>query len=217
MGIPALGVYLAFDDAGEGGARDSAGVGPFDEIVLRGARAVGERAGLGQIIAVRDSKGRWMGVDGQQRGSSANGAEDAGQIHVTASGDRLFVRFFDDDAPRAAPVPDLGPFARVVVATHDIRADDRVLAVRVSRMSPWLLTDLAGTGLQGSSKDALAFVASANPGTRRQATASAVIERAEPKPKVASPPADDSAPSVWVDRVRPAPEIYISRPDTRRK
>ena len=56
------------------------------------------------------------------------------------------------------------------------------------------------------------------------ATLATRVSAAPPAPRAAEPavpvgratPEDEQAPSVWVDRVKPASEIYISRPDTKR-
>ena len=55
-----VGVYLSFATARE--PMDP--MGPYDEIVVRGARVVGETSGLGQVIAVRGSKGEWLDAEG---------------------------------------------------------------------------------------------------------------------------------------------------------
>src|SRR6266568_1463104 len=119
VAVMAAGVYLAFEGGPDASAPDGAGIGPYDEIVLRGARAVGEREGLGKVI---------------------------------------LLRFADDEVAGQPAVPDLGPFAVVVVGTHQVRGDAETLAVRVSRISPWQLTDRAGTGFQGAMKQAIVFI-----------------------------------------------------------
>jgi hypothetical protein len=125
----------------------------------------------------------------------------------------LFLRVFDDEPERSAPVPELGPFSVIDTGTYELRADGLMLAVRASSMAPWILTD--NTGAQGVAKEVLTLRASS--AHRSEAEAPRAFVRpveAPPAPAVAVEPAP---PSVWVDRVRPPREIYISRPDVPRK
>jgi hypothetical protein len=227
MAVAAPGVYLAFDGGPDGSSSDDPGIGPYEEIVLRGARAVGERAGLGRIIALRSSAGRWR--DAETESSSADSDQigtGRGGLRVSADSGEVIVRFSDDEVAGSASVPDLGPFAVVVVGTYELRGDDETLAVRVSRISPWQLTERAGSSFQGALKDALSFVAngrSAASPARPTATTSAPRPRPESPERVVpdgveapTNGTDSDAPSVWVDRAKAAPDIYISRPDRKR-
>jgi hypothetical protein len=214
VAVRAAGVYLAFDGGPDTSGPDGPGIGPYDQIVLRGARAVGERDGLGKIIALRSAAGSWR--DAETSAAESDQVEAGrGDLRVSAGGDDVLVRFSEDEVAGHASVPDLGPFAVVVVGTHDVRGDDQAFAVRVSRISPWQLTDRAGASFQGTVKDALVFVTS-----RRSASSQPrIATTAEARPSIPDSPAtevDDSTPSVWVDRVKAAPEIYISRPDRKR-
>ena len=217
MAIGQPGVYLGFDNGGDGAGRARPDVGPYDEIVLRGARAVGEREGLGRIIASRSSTGRWRDAEAEPAAyESGVPAGSDGDLRVSSREGDLFVRFLDDEIAGAATVPDLGPFATVLVGTHDVRADAETLAVRVSRIAPWQLTDRAGAAFQGVTKDALVFVAVAGVGGAPRADARETVP-VVPSMKASAAPVDEPAPAVWVDRVRVAPEIYVSRPDVPRK
>jgi hypothetical protein len=235
VAVATAGVYLAFDGGPDASAPDGPGIGPYDEIVLRGARAVGEREGLGKVIALRSSAGSWRDAETSAAESdTADGGR--GDLRISAGADDVLVRFSDDEVAGHAKVPDLGPYGTIVVGTHEVRGDEDTLAVRVSRISPWQLTDRAGSGFQGAMKDALVFVASArsatsqprpSPVARDIPTATPEAEAwapdgAGPAPDAPSvngkptPPADDAEPSVWVERAKAAPNIYISRPDKKR-
>jgi hypothetical protein len=229
MAVATVGVFLAFDGGPDASEPDGPGIGPYDEIVLRGARAVGERKGLGKIIALRSSAGRWR--DAETESSSAVSEKDeTGRVDLrfSAGADDILVRFSDDQVAGQSAVPDLGPFAVVIVGTHEVRADEEILAVRVSRISPWQLTDRAGASFQGTMKDALVFVATGASAASRprqsRATPKPGHSRPEspragaPSPTRAAPPAaaEEPEPSVWVDRAKAAPNIYISRPDRKR-
>ena len=203
-----VGVYLSFATARE--PMDP--MGPYDEIVVRGARVVGETSGLGQVIAVRGSKGEWLDAEG----TSPSGilADPNAGLEVRAE-PGVIVRFLTDDVEGLAVVPEIGPFALIEVETHTVRADRKTLAVRLGRAAPWQLTDAAGPAFQGRTKDALVFVAVANGKT---IAAPAFMPKAEPAPLTRpAAPSAEREPSVWVDRVKQDREIYISRPDGPRK
>jgi hypothetical protein len=216
----AAGVYLAFDGGPDASGPGGAGIGPYDEIVLRGARAVGETAGLGKVIALRSSAGSWRDAESSSS-ESDQVATGRGDLRISAGGAKVLVRFSDDVAGHTA-VPDLGPFETVVVGTHVVQGDEQILAVRVSRISPWQLTERAGASFQGETKEALVFVATGRTASSQPRQVAATPERrpSQPEPRPMQPepaPAPDQAePSVWVDRAKSAPNIYISRPDPKR-
>ena len=214
MAVVAAGVYLAFDGGPDASGPDGQGIGPYDQIVLRGARAVGERDGLGKIIALRSAAGSWR--DAETSSAESNQVEiGRGDLRVTAGRDHVIVRFSDDEVAGHASVPDLGPFAVVVIGTHEVRGDDQTLAVRVSRISPWQLTDRAGASFQGATKDALVFAATGRlaPSQPRPLIATTEARPSQPQPAAA---AEEPEAAVWIDRVKAAPNVYISRPDRKR-
>ena len=212
----AAGVYLAFEGGPDASGPGGAGIGPYDEIVLRGARAVGERDGLGRVIALRSAAGSWR--DAESSSSESDQVETGrGDLRISGGAGEVIVRFSDDEVAGRTVVPDLGPFAEVVVGTHEVHGDGETLAVRVSRISPWQLTDRAGAGFQGAMKEALLFVASGRAAGSQPRQVAATPEPGSSRPAPApAPAAEDAEPSVWVDRVKTAPNIYISRPDKKR-
>ena len=224
MAVVAAGVYLAFDGGPDASGPDGQGIGPYDEIVLRGARAVGERDGLGKIIALRSAAGSWR--DAETSSAETDQVETGlGDLRVNAGREDVVVRFSDDEVAGQGSVPDLGPFTVVVIGTYDVRGDDETLAVRVSRIAPWQLTDRAGARFQGAMKDALIFVAAGRSTASQPRPIGTAAEPRASQPTIAAATsgagaakeaAEDDAPSVWIDRVRAAPEIYISRPERKR-
>ena len=231
MAIATGGVYLAFNGGPDASPSDRPGIGPYDEIVLRGARAVGERDGLGKVIALRSSSGSWR--DAETSSAQSDPVEDGrGELRISGGSHDVVVRFSDDEVAGHPAVPDLGPFRVVLVGTHEVRGDEDTLAVRVSRVSPWQLTDRAGSGFQGAMKDALVFAPSARlaagprfspapearptPAPQSPATSPATNPADATNGTAPGTDADDPAPSVWVDRAKIAPNIYISRPDKKR-
>ena len=210
----APGIYLAFDGGPDASGPGGAGIGPYDELVLRGARVVGERAGLGKVIALRSAAGSWRDADSSLSGSDRL-ETGGGDLRISAGNGEVLVRFSDDEVAGHTAVPDLGPFARVVVGTHEVRADNDTLAVRVSRISPWQLTDRAGSGFQGATKEALVFVSTGRVHASQPRQTAATVEPRPSQPE-STPTVGDAEPSVWVDRAKTAPNIYISRPDHKR-
>ena len=183
---------------------------------------MGERDGLGKVIALRSSAGSWR--DAETSAAETDRVEDGrGDLRISAGSDAVVVRFSDDQVAGHPAVPDLGPFAVVVVGTHDVRGDEDTLAVRVSRASPWQLTDKAGSGFQGTMKERVLPTATLRASRPR---AAAPVALPQPRPQSPETPptnngtptdsADDPAPSVWVDRATIAPNIYVSRPDKKR-
>lgn len=234
MGTPELGVYLTFYDESRPDDHDST-LGPFDELTVRSAGVVGERGQLGRIIAAHGSTGGWFGVDHEPPVTNGPPAPARSHMRVRAQDADVFLRFFDDTPERSAAISELGPFGVVIVGTNDIRADGRTVAVRVSQMASWLLTDLAGVDVEGTAKAVLTFRAG---GSRRAAaTATGPTPRRSNAPGVqdvhsSAPPAQHSSekpgpspvvsseeppPSVWVNRVRAPTEIYVSRPSVQKK
>jgi len=213
MALAAAGVYLAFDGGPDASGPGGAGIGPYDEIVLRGARAVGERAGLGKVIALRSAAGSWRDAESSSSGSDQT-ETGRGDLRISAGDGLVLVRFADDEVAGQTSVPDLGPFAAVVIGTHEVHGDAETLAVRVSRIAPWQLTDRAGASFQGATREALVFVTNARAASREARQIAAAPEQRASQPE-STPPAD-AEPSVWVERAKVSPEIYISRPDRKR-
>src|SRR5439155_5597330 len=127
MAVVATGVYLAFD-GGPDASGPGAGIGPYDEIVLRGARVVGERGGFGKVIALRSAAGSWRDAESSSSGSGQ--VEDGrGDLRISAGDGHVLVRFADDEVAGQTSVPALGPFAAVVVGAHEVHGDGETLAV----------------------------------------------------------------------------------------
>src|SRR5207244_10668819 len=97
MAVAAAGIYLAFDGGPDGSKADDAGIGPYDEIVLRGARAVGERAGLGKVIALRSSAGSWRDAESSSSESGQKGGIGRGDLRRSAGSHTVLLRCSDDD------------------------------------------------------------------------------------------------------------------------
>ena len=92
--------------------------------------------------------------------------------------------------------------------------------VPVGMASPMGADCATSFGFQGAMKEALVFVAKGRAASTQPRAIVAMPEPRAPEPKPAeenpTPPADEPEPSVWVDRAKIAPNIYISRPDKKR-
>ena len=121
------GVYLAFDGGPDASGPGGTGLGPYDEIVLRGARAVGEREGLGKVIALRSAAGSWRDAE-----SSSSGSDQVetgrGDLRISGGDGAIVLRFADDEVAGHTAVPDLG---RVIAPPYDAisrEEEERLLA-----------------------------------------------------------------------------------------
>src|SRR2546428_8506546 len=102
MAVVAAGVYLAFDGGPDASGPGGAGIGPYDEIVLRGARAVGERGGVGKVIALRSAARSWRDAESSSS-ESDQGASGRGDPRVRAPDGRVLLRLSDDAGARHTP------------------------------------------------------------------------------------------------------------------
>ncbi len=206
----AVGLYATFHDEDDTAQSAAPALGPFDELTIRSTRVVGERAEVGTVIAAHGANGRWRAADPELQRALAAAGGDASRGHIRAHTENrdMYVRAFDDDPEHSAALGELGPFSSVDIGTHALRADRLIVAVRVSSMAPWLLTDNAAAELGGVAKRVLTLrVGSARPAASVESTGV----------RASSPAASEAAePFVWVERVRPVPEIYISRPGVSR-
>src|SRR5207245_9033292 len=108
--ITAAGCYLAFVGGADASRPGGAGIGPYDEIVLRGARAVGERGGFGKVIALRSAAGSWRDAESSSS-ESDQGASGRGDLRISAGEGGVLVRFSDDEVAGHTSDPDLSPIA----------------------------------------------------------------------------------------------------------
>src|SRR5439155_635349 len=84
VGATPAGVYLTFFDEGAALSAELPALGPYDDIVIRGARVIGERAQLGEMIAAHAADGRWIGAES----AAGRGAADATRSHIRLRADR---------------------------------------------------------------------------------------------------------------------------------
>ena len=96
-------MYLTFFDEGAALSAELPALGPYDDIVIRGARVIGERAQLGEMIAAHAADGRWIGAES----AAGRGRADATRSHIRLRADRggILLRFFTDETTIPVRLP----------------------------------------------------------------------------------------------------------------
>lgn len=207
------GVYLTFYDEDEPREKELPALGPFETLVIRHNRILGSREDIEHDEAATGSVERWLEAEIELR--RALGEEPGGirrsHMRIRAPHGDILVRFFDYSGDQPPEVPELGPFYSLSVGKRDLRADDKVLATRMSDIAPWTLTDAIRPGIAGVMKtDFAVFTKSA-----REVKPIAAIPPAPAAPAIAHPepePAEPSVPRDFVERTAKSTEIYVSRP-----
>jgi hypothetical protein len=223
------GVYLQFFDEDEASDRALPLLGPFELLIVRHNRLIGDREAVSHDTLGVGSVERWLEAELELRralGDEPGGVRRSHMRFRAALGD-IIVRFYDYAGDEAPKVPELGPFYSLVVGKREVRADDKLVAIRSTDVSPWTLTDAVRPGIAGINKsDFSVFALSARdvrPAPRPQPPvveppAAPVIA---PLPEVSEPPppapvaADNGAPTVepvFLERRKIQREIYIARP-----
>ena len=215
------GVYLQFFDEGESFDAELPPIGPFELLIIRHNRIIGDREHVEHDMLGSGSVERWLEAELELR--RALGDEPGGvrrsQMRIRAPRGDIIVRFYDYAGDEAPKVPELGPFYAITVGKREVRADDKLLAIRSTDMSPWTLTDAVRPGIAGINKaDFSVFSLSARdprpaaPPPAAVAPAPAPLQRSEPAPApIAS--AIEGPPKAFVERRAVQREIYVARPD----
>jgi hypothetical protein len=234
------GVYLQFFDEGEGADRELPPLGPFELLIVRHNRIIGDREAVEHDMLGAGSVERWLEAELELRralGDEPGGVRRA-YMRIRAPRGDIIVRFYDYAGDEAPKVPELGPFYSMVVGKREVRADDKLIAIRSTEMSPWTLTDAGRPGIAGINKaDFSVFSLSArDPRAVPQSSAPQPVAPApqagqhDPSPLVSAPsretapaPAPMSAgltpaaenggpPGEFVERRKVQREIYVARP-----
>src|SRR6266566_4745909 len=214
------GVYLQFFDEGESFDAELPPIGPFELLIVRHNRIIGDREHIEHDMLGAGSVERWLEAELELRralGDEPGGVKRA-QLRIRAPRGDIIVRFYDYAGDEAPKVPELGPFYAITVGKREVRADDKLLAIRSTDMSPWTLTDAVRPGIAGINKaDFPVFSLSARdpraappPPTPAAPVAEAAI-MTRTAPPVA--PAPEGPPKEFVERRTVQREIYVARPD----
>ncbi|MDP9245322.1 MAG: hypothetical protein M3O64_01605, partial [Chloroflexota bacterium] len=215
------GVYLQFFDDGESPERELPPLGPFELLIIRHNRIIGDREQVEHDVLGLGSVERWLEAELELRRALGDepGGMRRGSMRIRAPRGDIIVRFYDYAGDEPPQVPELGPFYAITVGKREVRADDKVLAVRGTDMSPWTLTDAIRPGIAGFTKaDFSVFslsarepVASTSP-TATPEPRPAQVSMAEPAAVVATELAHAQPPRDFVERRKVQREIYVARP-----
>ena len=222
------GVYLQFFDEGESFETELPPMGPFELLIIRHNRIIGDRENVEHDMLGSGSVERWLEAELELRralGDEPGGVKRA-HMRIRAPRGDIIVRFYDYAGDEAPKVPELGPFYAITVGKREVRADDKLLAIRSTDMSPWTLTDAVRPGIAGinkadfsvfslSARDPRATAAPHPPVAAAPSAAPGAAPAAEAAP-ARSAPAPEGPPKEFVERRTVQREIYVARPDPQR-
>ncbi len=228
------GVYLQFFDEGESADRELPPLGPFELLIIRHNRIIGDRENVEHDAMGAGSVERWLEAEIELRRALGDepGGVRRGHMRIRAPRGDIIVRFYDYAGDEAPKVPELGPFYSLVVGKREVRADDKLIALRSTDLAPWTLTDAIRPGIAGINKaDFSVFSLSVrDPRSTPQPSAPSPAPPTFAPPPVTAPIATSSAPATAAPppipaEARPAPadrefverrkvqrEIYVARP-----
>jgi hypothetical protein len=154
------GLYLTFFNEGEPVDGELPPVGPLEHVVVRGQSLIANRKNGSGEADLFGGGGRWLEAEHELR--RATGQEPGGTKHSNlriAGPEGVYLRFvsFGEGAEQNA-VPELGPYAVVVVGRRGVEADGDPLATRTgSNQNLWELTGIGGSALAGVVRPDIAF------------------------------------------------------------
>ena len=153
------GLYLTFFSEGEAFDKELPPVGPLEHVVVRDRMLVADRKD-GQHAGAFDGGGRH--IDAEYEFQRATGNEPGGarrpNVRVVAP-EGVYLRFvsFGSEAEHD-PIPELGPYAVVVITKNDVEADgDRIANRTGGGHELWELTHVGGSALTGTLRPDIAF------------------------------------------------------------
>ena len=185
------GLYLTFFNEGEPFDAELPPVGPLENVVVRDRSLVADRKDSQEADHFA-AGGRWIEAESELR--RATGREPGGakrsDIRIAAP-EGVYLRFVSFGvAAEQDTVPELGPYAIVIVGKRGVEADGDSLATRSgSNGNLWELTGVGGSAFVGLSRPDIAFRTRStvyHPETKLVRAASPVQE--PPRP-IATPPA----------------------------
>jgi hypothetical protein len=220
------GVYLQFFDEGESMDKELPPLGPFELLIIRHNRIIGDREQVEHDMMGLGAVERWLEAELELR--RALGDEPGGvrrsHMRIRAPQGDIVVRFYDYGGDEAPKVPELGPFYALTIGKREVRADDKLLAIRATDMSPWTLTDAGRPGIAGINKaDFSVFslsVRDARPAAPAPVPPPSMREVAGPAPADAPPPFEmprAGPQGEFVERRKVQREVYVARPDSQRE
>jgi hypothetical protein len=153
------GLYVKFFNEGEARQSELPPVGPLEHVVVRDGSLIADRKD-GDRTEHFDGGGRWIEAEYEfQRaiGTEPGGARRSDLRIVAPQG--VYLRFITfGSTAQDDPVPELGPYAVVVIGRRAVEADGDRLATRIrTKQNLWELTAVGGTALVGVIRPDIAF------------------------------------------------------------
>src|SRR5256885_3785104 len=221
------GVYLQFFDENESLDRELPPLGPFELLIIRHNRIIGDREQVEHDTLGVGSVEGWLEAELELRRALGDEPGGARRSHMRIRAPRgdIIVRFYDYAGDEPPKVPELGPFYSLTIGKREVRADDKLLAIRATDMSRWTITDAVRPGVAGINKaDFSVFSLSvrdprAAPVPPPSAPAPVVVAAsptAAPAPIAAAEPMSAASEREFVERRRVQREIYVARPEPQR-
>lgn len=238
---PDSGIYVSFYNADDPPERELPALGPFELLIVRHNRLLGDREDIEHDALALGSVERWLEAELELR--RAFGDEPGGPNHdhlrIRAPRSDIIVRFYDYAGDEPPTVPELGPFYVLTIGKREVRADEKVLAIRYTDMSPWTLTDAVHPGSAGinkadfsvfalSARDPSAVLPAVTPASPSTAapipapepvTAGPTMAAASVPPVTTAASVADLAPAkepsgmTFTERRKVLREIYVARPN----
>lgn len=217
------GVYLQFFDEGESVDKELPPLGPFELLIIRHNRIIGDREQVEHDAMGLGAVERWLEAELELR--RALGDEPGGvrrsHMRIRAPRGDIIVRFYDYGGDEAPKVPELGPFYALTIGKREVRADEKLIAIRTTDLAPWTLTDVGRPGLAGLTKaDFSVFSLSVRearpaapapvPPTMREVAGPALAPTPTIEPQWAAPQGE------FVERRKVQREVYVARPEVQR-
>jgi hypothetical protein len=225
------GLYVTFFSRHEPASKELPPVGPLDNVVLRQHVLVAERLSVQQAQELGVGIDRWLEAELEMQraiGEEPGGPKRGQQRYSARNG--VYVRFaVFGDAHERDLVPELGPFAVVVIGPRSVEADGTTLATRLaSELAVWELARGAGDDYIGLHKPDLAFrtantvyhpsITVARPAVVEAAAPPPAVETQLPAPAVTPPrsepaftPAPHGQETIFQERPRKPLEIYSAQ------
>jgi hypothetical protein len=194
------GLYLTFFTDGEPVDGELPPVGPLEHVVVRGQSLIADRKD-GPTDAF-SSGGRW--IEAEHELLRATGQEPGGTTRSElriAGPEGVYLRFVSfGDAADENPVPELGPYAVVVVGRRGVEADGDPLATRTgTNQNLWELTGVGGSAFAGVIRPDIAFRTRSttyHPGIKPLRTGATPPPSSRPMPAPAVAPSRPAAAAV---------------------
>jgi hypothetical protein len=214
------GLYLTFFNEGEPFDAELPPVGPLEHVVVRDRSLVADRKDS-QEADHFGAGGRWLEAESELR--RATGKEPGGakrsDIRIGAP-EGVYLRFVSYGvAGEQDTVPELGPYAVVVIGKRGVEADGDSLATRSgSNGNLWELTGVGGSAFVGLSRPDIAFRTRStvyHPDTKLVRAAAPPVQ-APPRPVAAPPPPVAAAPRPPDEAVLTLRDRIGSEPSTSR-